>query len=139
MRTHLIIFVLLILATSVAEARKTVIPIETEHTQLLLAVRDNGVLETLHFGAKVADPEAFLAFDTGRGEDNGDGPMAYPTAGGRFLGQPALHAKYADGTHNTELFYVSHLSRPAGGAVTTEVLLKDPVSLLEVKLVFVAC
>ncbi len=139
MRKHLIIFVLLVLASSVAEARKTVIPIETEHTQLLLAVRDNGVLETLHFGAKVADPEAFLAFDTGRGEDNGDGPMAYPTAGGRFLGQPALHAKYADGTHNTELFYVSHLSRPAGGAVTTEVLLKDPVSLLEVKLVFVAC
>ena len=139
MRKHLIIFVLLVLASSVAEARKTVIPIETEHTQLLLAVRDNGVLETLHFGAKVADPEAFLAFNTGRGEDNGDGPMAYPTAGGRFLGQPALHAKYADGTHNTELFYVSHSSRPAGGAVTTEVLLKDPVSLLEVKLVFVAC
>ena len=139
MRKYLITIALALFIPSLAlQARKAVIPIETEHTQLVLAVRDNGVLETLHFGAKVADPQAFLSFDTGRGIDDGDGPMAYPTVGGRYLGQPALHAKYADGTHNTELIYQSHVTRSQGNAVTTEIRLKDPISLLEVRLFYVA-
>ena len=42
-----------------ASARKTVIPVETEHTQLVLVAQENGVLQTVHFGAKIADPSAF--------------------------------------------------------------------------------
>ena len=118
------------------QPRKAVIPIETEHSQLVLAVLDNGVLETLHFGTKVADPQAFRAFETGRGNDGGIGPMAYPAVGGRFVGQPALHVKYADGSHNTELAYTGHSTRTKGDVLTTEVRLKDPVTFLEVKLVF---
>ena len=50
-----------------ASARKTVIPVETEHTQLVLVAQENGVLQTVHFGTVVADPSAFAAFRTGRG------------------------------------------------------------------------
>ena len=49
-----------------ASARKTVIPVETEHTQLVLVAQENGVLQTLHFGARIAAPSAFEAFRTGR-------------------------------------------------------------------------
>ena len=126
----------LLLAAPFASAGKTVIPVETDHTALVLAVRGNGVLETLHYGTRIVDPTAFGAFETGLSEDNGSGPMAYPTTGGRYLGEPALHVKYADGYHNTELQYVRHEVRANGDVVTTEITLKDPVTALEVKLFY---
>ena len=62
--------------------------------------------------------------------------MTYPTTGGRYLGEPALHVKYADGYHNTELVYANHQVRANGNVVTTEITLKDPVTSLEVKLCY---
>ena len=62
--------------------------------------------------------------------------MAYPTAGGRYVGEPALHVKYADGYHNTELYYAGHEVHEKGNVITTEILLKDYVTLLEVKIVY---
>ena len=128
-------FAALVLALP-ATARKTVIPVETEHTQLVLVAQENGVLQTVHFGAKIADPTAFSAFRTGQGTDNGEGPMTYPTTGGRYIGEPALHVKYADGYHNTELVYASHQAVANGNVVTTKILLKDPVTSLEVALIY---
>ena len=124
------------LAVPAGAARKTVIPVETAHTQLVLVAQENGVLQSVHFGAKIADPSAFGSYRTGRGMDNGEGPMAYPTTGGRYLGQPALHVKYADGYHNTELVYVDHQVVVNGNVVTTKILLKDPVTSLEVGLIY---
>ena len=40
----------------VQAAPKTLIPVETEHTQLVMVAQENGVLQTLYFGAKIADP-----------------------------------------------------------------------------------
>jgi Alpha-galactosidase len=133
-----LVLLALALAVPAASARKTVIPVETEHTALVLSVRENGVLETLHYGNRIADPKAFGEFVTGLSEDNGSGPMAYPTTGGRYLGEPALHVRYADGYHNTELVYAAHQVRRHGDVVTTEITLKDPVTLLEVKLFYEA-
>jgi alpha-galactosidase len=133
-----LVLLALALAVPAASARKTVIPVETEHTALILSVRENGVLETLHYGNRIADPKAFGGFVTGLSEDNGSGPMAYPTTGGRYLGEPALHVRYADGYHNTELVYAAHQVRRNGDVVTTEITLKDPVTLLEVKLFYEA-
>ena len=133
-----LVLLALALAVPAASARKTVIPVETDHTALILSVRDNNVLETLHYGSRIADPQAFEEFVTGLSEDNGSGPMAYPTTGGRYLGEPALHVRYADGYHNTELLYAAHQVRRNGGVVTTEITLKDPVTLLEVRLFYVA-
>ena len=124
------------LALPAAAARKTVIPVETENTQLVLVAQENGVLQTVHFGAKVSDPSAFASFRTGRGTDNGEGPMSYPATGGRYLGEPALHVKYADGYHNTELVYADHQVVANGNVVTTKILLKDPVTFLEVALIY---
>ena len=123
-------------AVPATSAGKTVIPVETEHTALVLSVRENGVLETLHYGNRIADSKAFGRLVTGLSEDNGSGPMAYPTTGGRYLGEPALHVKYADGYHNTELVYAAHQVRRNGDVITTEITLKDPVTLLEVKLFY---
>ena len=123
-------------AVPATSAGKTVIPVETEHTALVLAVRENGVLETLHYGNRIADSKAFGRLVTGLSEDNGSGPLAYPTTGGRYLGEPALHVKYADGYHNTELVYAAHQVRRNGDVITTEITLKDPVTLLEVKLFY---
>ena len=120
----------------IPKVQKTVIPVETEHTQLVLMVQENGVLQTLHYGTRIADPRAFLDFRTLRSNDNGSGPMAYPTTGGRYVGEPALHVKYADGYHNTQLYYTGHDVRRNGNVVTTAVTLKDYVTLLEVKLVY---
>ena len=116
--------------------KKQVIPVETAHTQLVLRVQENGVLQTLHYGALISDPDAYLDYFTYRSDDNGSGPMAYPTAGGRYVGEPALHVKYADGYHNTELYYAGHETHEKGNVITTEILLKDYVTLLEVKLVY---
>ncbi len=126
----------LALAVPAAAGRRAIIPVETEHTALILAVRNNRVLETLHFGARIADPKAFEGFVTGLSEDNGSGPIAYPTTGGRYIGEPALHVKYPDGYHNTELVYDSHQVQANGNIVTTKILLKDPVTRLQVGLIY---
>ena len=116
--------------------QRTVIPVETEHTQLVLVAQANRVLQTLHYGNRIADPQAFGSLRTFRDSGNGSGPMAFPTAGGKYLGEPALHVKYTDGYHNTELYYTGHDVHRSGDVVTTEIRLKDYVTQLEVKLVY---
>lgn len=112
-----------------------VIPVETQNTQLVLTVDGLGNLQIGHFGARVGNPEQFLPLST---LENGAGAMAYPTTGGRFVGAPALHVRYADGDHNTELYYTGSSVSRNGGAITTAVTLKDPVTDLGVKLVYEA-
>lgn len=115
-----------------------VIPVETDNTQLILQVDNKGIVRTLHYGENAGNPEQFLNFSTGRGNSYGDGPMTYPTVGGGFNGQPALHVKYADGNQNTELYYVSHEVSSQDGVETTTIRLKDYVTKLEVDLVYEA-
>jgi len=115
-----------------------VIGISTANTSLVLFVREDRVLFTQHYGCKVEDPQEYRHFRTARFEENGNGNYAYPATGGRFVGNPALHVRYADGNHNTDLRYQEHSVRSAGNIVTTEILLKDYVTLLEVKLIYEA-
>ena len=125
-------------AVEIPAVQPCIIPVSTDHSQWILSVDRHGILRTLHYGAKVEDPEAFLRMQTGRGSDYGNGPMAWPTTGGRFTGTPALHVRYADGTHNTELYYLSHEVSAAQGVVTTRIRLKDYLTLMETDLVFEA-
>ena len=113
-----------------------VIAVSTANTSLILMVREDRLLYTLHYGSKVTDPREYEGFRTERFEENGTGNYTYASAGGRFVGNPALHVKYADGNHNTDLRYQSHSVKARGNIVTTEILLKDYVTLLEVRLVF---
>ena len=123
-------------ALSARAAKPTVIAIETSRTQLVLTVDEAGNLRTRHYGARVDDPQSFLRMDAGANRANGAGPMTLPTTGGKFIGAPALHVRYADGNHNTELYYTGHATRAKNGVTTTEITLKDPVTRLEVKLVY---
>ena len=112
------------------------IGIQTDNTSLILSVREDGTVHQLHYGAKVDAAEfAPVPYKEGR---YGSGLQAYPATGGRFIGVPALHLKYADGTHNTELRYVGDVTESAGGIKTTTVLLKDYVTNVEVSLVYEA-
>ena len=119
---------------AIPEISPKVIAVETDHTQLLLQVDKKGSVRTVHYGAPTGEAAQFVSFRSGYGSLYGSGPMTYPTVGGRFIGQPALQVKYADGTHNTELYYVSHETVSRGGAVTTTLHLKDYGTALEVSL-----
>lgn len=112
-----------------------IIPIETDHTQLILQVDGKGTVHTLHYGAQAGSPDQFTDFRFG-GNHNFGAPCTYPTAGGTFNGQEALHVQYADGSQNTELYYTGHESASRSGVVTTTLHLKDYVTALEVDLVF---
>lgn len=112
-----------------------IIPIETDHTQLIIQVDGKGTVHTLHYGAQAGSPDQFTDFRFG-GNHNFGAPCTYPTAGGTFNGQEALHVQYADGSQNTELYYTGHESASRSGVVTTTLHLKDYVTALEVDLVY---
>ena len=119
---------------TVPEVRAQVISVETDGVQWLFNVDKAGVLRCNHFGKKIAAPEQFLDFTGARTrngiEKYGDAAMAYPTVGGRYSNEPALHVKYADGYHNTELYYTGHKVSAQDGVTTTTIFLKDYESVL---------
>ena len=115
------------------EAR--VIAVETANTALLLQVDERGEVRTVHYGAPVGDPAQFTDFFAGFNHNFG-APNAYPTAGGRFNGQEALHVEYPDGTQNTELYLAGVETSRHDGIVTTTLHMKDYVTALEVDLVY---
>lgn len=112
-----------------------IIPVETANTQLILQVDKQGTVRTLHYGAKAGEPNQFLRFRFG-GNHNYEDPSAYPTAGGRFNGYDALHVEYADGSQNTELYFVNSDVHAHDDIISTVIHLKDYVTALEVDLVY---
>ncbi|MBO4635130.1 MAG: alpha-galactosidase [Bacteroidales bacterium] len=137
MKKSTFLAILLILSVLPLKAQ-TIIPIETENTSLVLLVGADGNLQTLHFGARVLKPEAWADAKTGTDDYNTVRGLSYPATGGRYIGEPALHVKYADGTHNTELRYSGVERSSKAGVETVRVSLKDPVTALEVTLVYEA-
>ena len=152
MRKTLLLAAALLVAILPAEARKAkkfthntvqipqvsrqVIAVETDNTALVFLVRENGQLMMLHYGARVGDPAQYLAAALSDADYNTLAGMAYPASGGRYIGEPALHVKYADGTHNTELYYTGHQVTAREGCTTTSIGLQDYVTGMEVKLVY---
>ena len=115
---------------------RQVVAVETDNSALVLLVEENGQVFTAHYGPRVEAPEQFIGA-RGKGEDYNvcDG-LAYPATGGRFVGEPALQVKYADGTHNTELSFTGTTTTQRGNCISTEVQLLDYVTQLQVKLVY---
>ena len=112
------------------------IGIQTDNSSLVLSVREDGTVNQLHYGSKVDEAEfAPVPYAEGR---YSSGALAYPATGGRYIGVPALHLKYADGTHNTELRYIGHETSETADCKTTTVLLKDYYTDVQVKLVYEA-
>ena len=152
MKRTVLLFAAVLLAIAPAQARKTkvkkfvhttveipsveprTIGIHTAGTSLILAVRADGTLQQLHYGCR-ADEQEFAAVPYSEGR-YGSGANAYPATGGRFLGIPALHLQYADGSHNTELRYTGHTVSIAPGCTSTAVSLKDYVTGIVVTLFY---
>ena len=123
---------------AIPQVERQVIAIETQNTSLVILVHPSGTLQTMHYGAKITSPEQYLAIDTRSEDYNGDRGATYPAIGGRYIGEPALHVKYADGTHNTELYYTGHEVKEEGGVVTTTIRMRDYVTGLRVRLIYTA-
>ncbi|MBQ9399863.1 MAG: alpha-galactosidase [Bacteroidales bacterium] len=137
MRKILMIVAATLLSLLPGSARDSrIISIETDNNSLVLAVREDGSVYQLHYGARVSSSE-FAAVPIRDGRYSA-GSLAYPAAGGRFLDQPALHLQYADGTHNTELRYVSHGTVSTQGVLTTTVNLQDEIRKITVRLIYEA-
>ena len=121
---------------SIPRVEARVIAIETQGTSLIFTVRPNGALHQLYYGAHV-DASEFSAVPLTRGRFT-RGVPAYPATGGTFLGEPALHIRYADGFHNTELYYTGHTVEKRQDVVVTTINLKDYVTQVCAKLVYEA-
>ncbi|MBQ9410693.1 MAG: alpha-galactosidase [Bacteroidales bacterium] len=116
--------------TAIPEVQPQLISIETANTQLLLRTTAKGQLEQLRYGLKL---------DTAPFANSGKrAAVAFPTAGGFTQDNTALAVTYPDGGLNTELYVTGVSQKSADGVATTEISLKDYVTLLEVKLVYEA-
>lgn len=115
---------------AVPEVQPQLIAIETDNTQLLLRTTSKGQLQQVRYGVKL-DTAPFM---------NSRKAVAdvYPTAGGYTADAAALSVTYPDGSLNTELYVTGVSQKKAGGIATTEISLKDYVTLLEVKLIYEA-
>lgn len=113
-----------------------VIAVETDNSSLLFLVRDNGQVHTLHYGARLQQPQQYLGASLSEEDYNSCDGLAYPATGSRFIGEPALQVRYADGTHNTELSFSGVSVTQKAGCVSTRIGLQDPVTALEVNLFF---
>lgn len=127
---------LLILNVSLLSAHEKAFTVETAGSQMVFTVDKAGDLRIVHYGAPCGAPEQYLGSTRMASIPYGQRRLAYPAAGGKFLGQPALHVRYADGRHNTELKYLSHEVSESGGAVSTSILLEDPLTGVQVRLVY---
>ncbi len=121
---------------SIPRVEARVIAVETPKTSLIFTVRPNGELHHLYYGAHVPASE-FSAVPLVRGRYS-RGVAAYPVTGGRYLGEPALHIRYADGSHNTELYYTGHTVESRQDVVVTTINLKDYVTNVSAKLIYEA-
>ncbi len=136
---NLVIVTLLALGISVQTQASdyNYISVNTAGTSLVMSGKVGGPLNYRHYGpsvARAADFEGYAPyFDS---HSVGDVQM-YPTAGGRFVFEPALAVSYPDGGLNTELLYESHsVENISPDLVRTRILLRDSKQPLKVTLVF---
>lgn len=134
MRKFLFIVSVLLVAGFQAKSAGEIIGINTRNSSMILKTVRDGQLQICHYGAAVADAAEFASWSNQRPERNA--PLAYPSQGGMYLGDPALAVRYQDGYRNTELVYGKHTSKKNGNVETTVVELFDRVSDIRVNLVY---
>ena len=114
----------------IPKVQPQLIAVETENTQLLLRTTDKGQLQQLRYGVKLD----LAPFRNSRKH----AANVFPAAGGYTADATALAVTYPGGSVNTELYVTGFTQNEAHGVATTEISLKDYVTLLEVKLVYEA-
>jgi alpha-galactosidase len=118
----------------------TVIPIETQHYGLALAVDADKRVGIVYFGTKLKNASEYqYAPGMYRQGDDYSGILnaAYTPSGSRNLVEPAIWVTHADGNTSLDLQYVSHqVQKTDNNVSTTNILLRDPVYALEVMLYY---
>ncbi|MGI4832642.1 MAG: alpha-galactosidase [Janthinobacterium lividum] len=116
------------------------IPILTESTALVLQTDASQRLNTVYFGAplaQAADYAGAAAQYSFKDSNAGFYSNAYTPAGTWNLSEPALEVTHADGNPSLELHYVRHtVTQPDAHSTLTRIVLRDPVYPFEVTLCY---
>ncbi|WP_240348080.1 alpha-galactosidase [Longitalea arenae] len=123
-----------------AFSQNIIIPVETQHSALVLQTNSNNNLNIVYLGAKLSDKkeyEAITAQYKQTSEYTGVSNAAYPASGSRNLFEPAITVTHADGNNSLDLQYVRHETKKLDeNQSLLTVTLKDPVYDLEVRLFY---
>ncbi|MGS2738218.1 alpha-galactosidase [Sinomicrobium sp. M5D2P17] len=122
-----------------ASAQK-IITIETADNALVFEVNESKELNTIYFGEKLKRSDEYLQIPPQytQGTDyTGIYASAYTPAGSKNLLEPAINVTHSDGNTSLSLEYVNtQVNEISSGIIQTEILLKDKVYDLEVRLFF---
>lgn len=128
-------------AGCMAATGRTNISVTTDHTQLVLQVKDNGRLYQTYLGERLSADSNLDDLDQPWAKptnSNIAGFEAYPVMGTEDYYDAAMGIRHADGNPTTVLKYVSHEQRATDGGTEAIVRLKDEVYPVNVTLHYVA-
>ena len=133
----IIVFAVLGLSLDALAADYEYISVNTAGTSIVMVGKVGGALNYRHYGPSISNAADFTKYSPyADSHSAGDIPM-YPTAGGKFIFEPALAVTYPDGGLNTELVYERcEKAVLSSDLVRTKVYLRDSKQPLRVCLVF---
>ena len=112
---------MLLTALSV-RAEQTIINIATNHTQLVLQVKNDGRLYQTYLGARLSEETPTDALDMPRAAGSSStmtrGDEVYPVMGTEDYYEPAFEIRHADGNPTSILKYVSHAQQDNETTIT---------------------
>ena len=110
------------LAALNVRAEQTTINIATNHTQLVLQVKNDGRLYQAYLGARLSEETPTDALDMPRAAGSSStmtrGDEVYPVMGTEDYYEPALEIRHADGNPTSILKYVSHTQQDNETTIT---------------------
>jgi len=134
------LFAFVIFLCLAVQAYSQTIPIETDHTALVLQIDAQKNLSILYTGAKLNNAAEYDAI-SGAYRQTDDYTQvlnaAYTSAGSRNLLEPAIAVTHADGNNSLDLHYVSHDRKAVDSNVDLyTITLRDPVYPFDVRLFY---
>ena len=117
-----LIILSMFLAALNVRAEQTTINIATNHTQLVLQVKNDGRLYQTYLGARLSEETPTDALDMPRAAGSSStmtrGDEVYPVMGTEDYYEPALEIRHADGNPTSILKYVSHTQQDNETTIT---------------------
>ncbi|MCI5580031.1 MAG: alpha-galactosidase [Phocaeicola plebeius] len=135
------IFTAIFAMATTAVVAKTTIAVETNKTQLVMEVKDDGRLYQTYFGARLNRNVNLDELTMPLGvvlSTCAIGNEVYPVMGTEDYYEPALEIRHVDGNPSSVLKYVSHEQKSTDGGTETIINLKDDLYPVSVTLHYVA-
>lgn len=135
------IFTAIFAMATTAVVAKTTIAVETNKTQLVMEVKDDGRLYQTYFGARLNRNVNLDELTMPLGVVSSTcaiGNEVYPVMGTEDYYEPALEIRHVDGNPSSVLKYVSHEQKSTDGGTETIINLKDDLYPVSVTLHYVA-